>query len=405
MRWTISDLTQYIRQMFELDSHLQNIEVIGEVSNLRVPSSGHAYFTLKDSGSQLRCVMWANIHRNAPSFKDGDQVVAGGHLSVYERDGQYQLYCRRITPAGVGDLYAQYEALKARLQEEGLFDAENKLMPPAQPRTIGVVTSPSTAALQDLLNVLRRRNPMVRVVLSGAPVQGGPAAPEILDALGRLEAYHAQHRLDAVLIVRGGGSIEDLWCFNDEHLVRGVAAAAQRLPIVAGVGHEIDFTLIDFAASVRAPTPSAAAELITPVTVDEQHSSLQVLASRLHLSVHDHLAEAAQQVDWLRQQLQRLSPQGTMDNARQHIDSLLARAERATHASIGLKRAHLTGLHTTLQAYSPQATLDRGYAIVQDDKGQIIRRSADTQPGQQIAIRLAEGQISAHIIDEETPDG
>jgi exodeoxyribonuclease VII large subunit len=403
-RWTVSEITTYIKQMFELDSRLTRVEVEGEVSNLRVPSSGHAYFTLKDSDAALRCVMWASTRRNAHDFANGDKVIAQGNMSVYERDGQYQLYCSSIKPAGIGDLYAQFEALKAKLHAEGVFEAETKLAPPERPAHIGIVTSPSTAALQDVLNILRRRNPLIQAVLAPASVQGNHAPPQIIDALGRLQAYHVTHPLDAILIVRGGGSLEDLWCFNDEQLARMIADVAPHIPIISGVGHEIDYTLADFAASIRAPTPSAAAELVTPHTLEERRSELTTLHEHITEHVRQKIAEGHLHLERTTAQLDRLSPAGDIRDARQHLDTLLYRAEVSTVNAVKAKRAKLAALRASLRSLDPQATLERGYAIVYTPSGEVLPRAADATPGETITIRLADGSLDATINQTRSTD-
>ena len=397
-RWTVSELTRYVRQIFETDYRLQDVEVEGEISDFRVPGSGHAYFTLKDAEAQLRCVMWRSDLANQVYLpQHGDRVIARGRMSVYEASGQYQLYCQRIQPAGQGDLHAQFERLKAALQAEGLFDAERKRSLPELPKVIGVATSPSTAALQDVLNVLRRRRPLARVVLAPTLVQGDQAPPQIVAALA---ALNSQPDIDLILLVRGGGSLEDLWCFNDERVARAVADS--RIPLIAGVGHEIDFTLADFAADLRAPTPSAAAELATPITVDDVAATVDALrrqlGSRLQEAVDSHRRRLSDAQVGLRQ----TSPRGRIDNLRQRIDSQVSRIRQAARASIALKRASLVGVQRALEGVSPARTLARGYAIVQGDDGRVLRNAADSAPGDRLNIRLSRGQLQATVTGQET---
>ena len=257
---TVAELTTYIRELFESNEQLQDVWVEGEVSNFSKASSGHLYFTLKDSAAQIKCVMWrSSVERQTTIPQNGDAVLVHGAVSVYEVNGVYQLYADRIRPLGVGNLYQQFEELKARLTDEGLFDEARKRPIPDFPHQIGVVTSPEAAAFQDVQNVLRRRYPLVEVILSPCQVQGEAAPAQIVRAIERLNQYS---QVDVILVCRGGGSIEDLWAFNDERVAR--AMVASRIPVVSGVGHETDFTIADFAADLRAPTPSAAAELMTP---------------------------------------------------------------------------------------------------------------------------------------------
>ncbi|RLC60253.1 MAG: exodeoxyribonuclease VII large subunit, partial [Chloroflexota bacterium] len=258
--YTVSQLTGYIRRLIEDDPELSDVWVEGEVSNFSRASSGHCYFTLKDAGSQIGCVMWRSVAKVQDYLPvGGDLVLAHGRVGVYEAGGRYQLYVDQLRPAGVGDLYRQFELLKARLEAEGLFAPERKRPLPRFPRRIGVVTSPSAAALRDILNVLGRRYPLAEVLLAPTPVQGDDAPPQIVAAI---EALNGRDDVDIIIVARGGGSLEELWAFNDERVARAVAAS--RIPVICGVGHETDFSLADFAADVRAPTPSAAAELVAP---------------------------------------------------------------------------------------------------------------------------------------------
>jgi exodeoxyribonuclease VII large subunit len=397
-RWTVSELTRYLRQLFEKDYRLQDVEVEGEISDFRVPGSGHAYFTLKDADSQLRCVMWRSDLANQVYLpQHGDRVIARGRMSVYEASGQYQLYCQRIQPAGHGDLHAQFERLKAALQAEGLFDAERKRSLPALPQVIGVATSPSTAALQDVLNVLRRRCPLARVVIAPTLVQGDQAPPQIVTALA---ALNSQPDINVILLVRGGGSLEDLWCFNDEPVARAVADS--RIPLIAGVGHEIDFTLADFAADLRAPTPSAAAELATPITVDELAGTVAALklqvANRLQQTVESRRRVLADAQARLRQ----TSPRGRIDNLRQRIDGQAGRTRQAVRGSLALKRAALHGAQRTLKGVSPARTLARGYAIVHSADGRVLRDAAESTLGDRLNIQLSRGQLQATVTGQES---
>jgi len=398
-RWGVAELNRYIRQLFEIDYRLQDLEVEGEVSNSRPPgTSGHIYFTLKDAGAQLRCVMWRSDVLNQRSLpRDGDRVIARGNLGVYEAAGQYQLYCRLIQPAGMGDLAAQFEALKARLQVEGLFDPERKRPLPESISTIGVVTSPGAAALQDVLNILQRRYPLASVILSPTLVQGDQAPPQIIAAL---EALNDLAGVDVILIVRGGGSMEDLWCFNDERVVRAVASS--RLPVVSGVGHEIDFTLTDFAADMRAPTPSAAAELVTPLTADELRTALRQTQKTLLGMIERDIASHRRSIEQAAARLRLLSPQHQIVGLRQRLDGLMDRATRAAEANLHLRRERLAGIHRALDAMNPSNILARGYAIVRSSYGKVLRRSVDAPPSSRIAIRLHEGQLWATV---ERQDG
>ncbi len=399
-RWSVSELTRYLRQLFDTDYRLQDLEVEGEVSNFRMPGSGHAYFTLKDAQAQLRCVMWrSDVQAQADLPQDGERVIARGYMSVYEAGGQYQLYVRTLRPAGLGDLYLRFEALKARLEADGLFAPERKRPIPERSQRIGIVTSPGTAAFQDVLNVLRRRYPLARVLLSPTPVQGDEAPPQIVAALEALNAYGA---VDVILVVRGGGSLEDMWCFNDERVARAIAAS--QIPVISGVGHEIDFTLADFAADLRAPTPSAAAELVTPLTVEMLHEHLEQIRLRLIDALEMWLAGHRQAIGLATLRLGRLSPQGRIDNARQVLDTLLERAGRAMRGSLSLWRERLAGMHKALLAFNPEMTLARGYALVYGPQGQVLRHTVGLEAGDRLDIRLYKGRLLADLVAKEEDD-
>ena len=282
--WSVTDLTRYLRELLESDELLQDVWVKGEVSNFSRPASGHLYFTLKDSSASLRCVMWRNaVIRQSFTPRDGDAIEVHGSISIYEVGGQYQLYADIFRPAGEGALYQEFLRLKAKLEAEGLFAPERKRPIPPKPKRIGIVTSPTGAALQDMLNTLQRRYPLVEVVLAPTPVQGDEAPARIIAALQNVaEIAHP----DVIILARGGGSIEDLWAFNDERVARAIAASP--IPVITGVGHETDFTIADFVADLRAPTPTAAAELATPNQADLRLdlSELNDRLNRLLLSLH-----------------------------------------------------------------------------------------------------------------------
>ena len=392
--WTVARLTQHVRQLLETDWRLQDVWVEGEVSNLRHQAgSGHLYFTLKDAEAQVRCVMWRSQVARLPRLpNDGELVLAHGKIGVYEARGEYQLYCDALKPAGLGDLHRQFELLKGRLEAEGLFDPARKRPLPAVPRQIGVVTSATAAAFQDIQNVLRRRWPVATVILSPTPVQGADAPPQIIAALAALNA-HTQ--ADVIIVARGGGSLEDLWCFNDEGVARAVAAS--RIPVVSGVGHEIDFTLTDFAADARAPTPSAAAEMVAPDRA-EFLDTVAALAERLDRAVRYLLEGYRRALDGHAGTLRYVSPEAALRNARQRVDELAARATRRVQSEAVLRRERLAGLRAAMLAVSPLATLARGYAVVtRTADGRLLTDAADAPPGTGIDVRLHEGALRARV--------
>jgi exodeoxyribonuclease VII large subunit len=315
---------------------------------------------------------------------------------VYEAHGKYQLYCDVIQAAGVGDLNRQFELLKARLEAEGLFDAAHRRPIPSFPRQIGVVTSPTTAAFQDIQNVLRRRYPLVEVVLSPTPVQGKEAPPQIVEALRRLNEYT---NVDVIVMARGGGSLEDLWCFNDETVARAVAAS--RIPVVTGVGHEIDFTLVDFAADHRAPTPSAAAEVVTPDGA-ALRGDLRAWSDRLADAARARLDEHRQNVEAQARWLARLSPSRQIQEARQRIDDSLIRAAMHMQHDLARRRDRLGGQVRALDAANPAALLQRGYAILtRTDDGRRITRARDAAEGTALRITLHDGRLTATVQGRE----
>lgn len=394
---SVSEITTYIQDLFETDLTLRDLWVTGEVSNFTRASSGHWYFTLKDNTAQIRCVMWrrdAESQRVLP--REGDALEVHGKVTVYAQRGEYQLYADIVRPVGVGDLYQEFERLKAKLNAEGLFDADRKRPYPPFPYQIGVVTSPTAAAFQDVLNVLRRRFPLAEVILSPTPVQGNDAPPQIVRALERLNT-HTQ--VDVILMCRGGGSIEDLWPFNDETVARAVAAS--QIPVITGVGHETDFTIVDFVSDDRAPTPSAAAELATP-DLSEIGEDLRYTRQRLNTTISDKLMTLRNQLVASQRALRYNSPVMTIRNYRQRIDDLSIRMAQHQKSAIILRRERLQAKRAALEAASPQAILSRGYAIVsRSDDGRRIVSELDATPGTAITVQLRDGEIKARVEDKE----
>jgi exodeoxyribonuclease VII large subunit len=391
--FTVSQLTGYIRRLFDEDAVLRDVWVEGEVSTFTRAASGHCYFTLKDAGAEIRCVMWrdvANAQHRLPQH--GDQVLVHGSVSVYEARGAYQLYVDLIRPAGIGDLYRQFELLKARLEAEGLFDVARKRSLPAWPRRVGLVTSPTAAALRDILNVLNRRYPLIEVLLSPTLVQGSEAPAQIVAAV---EALSARDDVDLVIVARGGGSLEDLWAFNDERVARAIVAC--RHPVISGVGHETDFTIADLSADLRAPTPSAAAELAVPDRV-ELAAAAAGLAARLNEVMQGRIEERRVALAGQRRALRHLSPQARLREARQRVDDLMAAAASGVRHGLALRRERLAGLATHLGSLSPLATLARGYAIVrQDETGVLVNSVTRVSPGDHLSVRVVDGAFGATV--------
>jgi exodeoxyribonuclease VII large subunit len=390
--YTVTQITRYIKERFETDLRLQDLWVEGEISNWKRSSAGHCYLTLKDAGAAIRAVIWRSIAERLPfAPRDGQAVLAHGHVSVYEPQGQYQLYVDMVQPVGLGALYLQFQALKERLASEGLFDEARKRPLPAFPATIGVVTSPTGAALRDVRNVLSRRWPLVRVLLAPTLVQGDDAPPQIVAAL---RALYRRDDVDLILVTRGGGSIEDLWAFNDERVARTIAESP--VPVISGVGHEVDFTIADFVADRRAPTPSAAAEVAVPDQVDVR-GQLVALRAALEQNVRQRVDDARRQLDLQRGTLARLFPRARLEQDRQRVDDLMRRVDQARQHRLILKREQLSGLKQRLRGLNPFATLERGYAIVRRQDGQVVRRVAQAPPGESIEVRVSDGAFAARV--------
>ena len=390
--YSVRELNAHIRQLFERDDSMQDVWVEGEVSGFkRAQPSGHCYFALKDGKAQIDCAMWrSSADQQVTLPKDGDSVIAHGNVSVYEERSKYQFYVDRIRPVGVGDLYRQFELLKQKLAAEGLFDDERKRPLPLFPQRIGVVTSPSAAAFQDVLNVLRRRFPLVEVILSPTLVQGVEAPTQIVRALERL---NRRDDLDVILVCRGGGSIEDLWAFNDETVARAIVAS--RVPVISGVGHETDFTIADFAADLRAPTPSAAAEILTP-DISELQLGLARLTRDLAAVFEDTLQFRRSGLADQTRALRQLSPLVQVRAYRQRIDDWQSRMTSAQRGRLTLLRARTESRERSLIASSTQAILERGYALVTvRDTGTRIKSAHDAQ--EDVIIQFHDGTIEAKV--------
>jgi len=386
-QWTVSRLTFYIRKLLEENEALQDVWVQGEISNLSRPASGHVYFTLKDSSAALKCVMWkASAARLRIALQDGMQVEVHGRIGIYEVSGQYQLYVDQIRPIGEGALYQEFLRLKSMLEAEGLFAPERKRPIPMFPHRIGIVTSATGAALRDMLNILRRRLPLVEIIFAPSPVQGVDAPPALVNAIQSLVLQSP----DVILLARGGGSIEDLWAFNDERVVRAVATS--QVPIICGVGHETDFTLSDFAADLRAPTPTAAAELATQITIHDLAASISNLQSRLISSTFNLLAGQKTFLSSLIAKLRYASPERRIQSERQRVDELARRAYSSLIHRVQLQSTHVKGMQKRLAALSPLAVLARGYAVVtRKEDGSVVSRVA--QASEVMNVRVSDGEF------------
>jgi exodeoxyribonuclease VII large subunit len=386
----VTDLNRRVRSLLDADAVLADVWVEGEISQPSFPGSGHCFFTLKDASTQIRAALFREELARVPVRPaHGMNVIVHGRVRVYEPQGTYQLYVESLTPAGAGDLHAKYELLRASLAEAGLFDDERKRPVPRWPRRIGVVTSPVGAVWRDIGNVLRRRYPLVHVVLSPSVVQGAVAAPAIVRALQRL---YAQPDLDTIILARGGGSPEDLWSFNDERVVRAVADAP--VPIIVGVGHESDVTLCDFAADLRAPTPSAAAELATPDGT-QLPAILGRFRDRASTALLGRAAEQRRFLDAESRALTRLAPD--IGAARQRAADLLDRGGRTLDDRMLRRRMQLDSLADGMRTLSPAATLERGYAVARTADGRILRDPAEVSAGDPLRVTVARGTVETRV--------
>ncbi|HSV86596.1 MAG TPA: exodeoxyribonuclease VII large subunit [Levilinea sp.] len=393
---TVTELTQYLRQVLESDPLLQDAWVQGEVSNLARPSSGHIYFTLKDQTAALKCVIWRSAaQRIRLALQNGLEVEAHGAINIYERDGQYQLYVTALRPVGEGQLYQQFLRLKADLEAEGLFDDVLKRPIPPFPGSIGIVTSLTGAALQDILNTLRQRYPLAEVILAPSAVQGAEAPIEIA---GALDLLNRSRLPDVIILARGGGSLEDLWAFNDERVVRAIRAS--RIPVISGVGHETDFTLADFAADLRAPTPTAAAVAAAPDIADLK-MDLSGGGERLLGAFVASLKRRRESLRNQRLRLRRASPLRRILDSRQRIDELEVDVQRAFSHAVRLRRAALVASQLRLHSLDPRAVLRRGYAIVRrrDDR-RLVGSTRQVQPGDALMITVVDGNFEAQVAGE-----
>ena len=391
---TVTEITRHIKALIDSDLELADIWVVGEISNFTRAASGHCYFSLKDSNAVIACVMWRNVAaalRWTPA--PGDLAEAFGSVSVYERGGNYQFYVTALQRGGVGALWQAFEALKARLEAEGLFSPERKRPLPPWPRRIGVVTSPTGAALRDILNVLQQRYPLVEVVLAPSLVQGAEAPASLVRAL---ELLNQEPGIDVIIVARGGGSLEDLWAFNDEQVARAIAAS--RVPVVSGVGHETDFTIADFVADLRVPTPTAAAVAVVP-DGDELRARLIEHMEALTERVATRLEGARDSLVQMGRLLALHSPQRRVMQERQQIDELTRRGREAVSHRLGWLRMELQGQASRLRALNPQYVLARGYAIVQDrETGAYVQSVRKAAVDQTWRVYLSDGQAEARVI-------
>ena len=393
---SITQLNEYIRGRMDTDPLLAQVAVRGEISNYKLYPSGHHYFTLKDESSALKCVMFkGNALRLRFRPENGMKIIAMGKVSVYPRDGAYQLYCTAMSMDGIGDLYVAFEQLKKKLAAQGLFDPAHKRPIPKYPGTIGIVTSSAGAAVHDMLRILKKRYPLSKVLLIPVRVQGAEAPGEIASAIG----YANHHRLADLLIVgRGGGSIEDLWAFNDERVAYAIYQS--QIPVISAVGHEPDITISDFVADLRAATPSNAAELAVP-DQDALRQNLDSMANAMASNLNRHIKAAQQHLNVLCSSAALQSPTGYLEQRCQSVEVLKNKLISAQTQNISRSKQRYIAAISKLDAMSPLKVLTRGYSMVQSERGAVICSVGQAEIGESVRIRLSDGTLSATVMKKE----
>lgn len=389
---TVTEVNGYIKELLDLNPPLTDIYIKGEISNFKAHSTGHFYFTLKDEQSALKCVMFrANAYGVSFRPENGMKVTAHGRISSFVRDGAYQLYCDSMEPDGVGSLYIAFEQLKKKLESEGLFAESAKKQLPKIPSRVGVVTSPTGAAVRDIINVCKRRFPYAEVIVYPALVQGEGAVESVSHGI---EYFNSQRCADVLIVGRGGGSIEDLWAFNSERVARAVFAS--EIPVISAVGHETDFTICDFVSDRRAPTPSAAAEIAVP-EINELKQKFLNIVSRESVILQ-------RRFEYLRENLKRIessralsSPMNTIEDRRMMVSALSTRADEMEISLVERKKAQLSAVSAALSALNPLSVLSRGYAAVFDERGGVVKSINDIKTTDKIELKLSDGSISATV--------
>jgi exodeoxyribonuclease VII large subunit len=392
----VGQLATYLRELLESDDTLYDCWISGEVSNLSQSGTGHYYFTLKDSDAQMKCVLfrqqaiWQTV---LPT--NGAAVVAHGRVSIYESTGNLQFYVDMLQEEGQGALYLAFEQLKTSLEAQGLFAIERKRPIPTMPRRIGLVTSPQAAALQDILNVLGRRYPLGEIILAPTQVQGDGAPRQVASAISALNTLEGDEAVDVIIVARGGGSIEELWAFNEEIVARAVYVS--KAPVITGVGHETDFTIVDYVADLRAPTPSAAAELVAP-DIDDIRDTVEGWRDMIEGDMRGRLAIAWDELESERQQLERLSPTWQVSSDRARIESLRATLSMSLTHRLNIEQERIKSAHDRLEALSPLQILKRGYAIVRDlSTGEVVSSISEAQANHLLEIRVGDGAFGARV--------
>ena len=394
---TVSELNEYLKMLFEYDEILRNVYVKGEISNFTNHyKTGHFYFSLKDAGGAVKAVMFRSSAAKLKFMpENGMRVILGGRVSVFPRDGQYQIYAETMEPDGIGSLYIAYEQLKAKLEKEGLFAEFRKKPLPKMPKRIGIVTSPTGAAIRDMIHILGRRFPAAEIVLYPALVQGEAAPASIIRGI---QYFNSKKDVDVLIVGRGGGSIEDLWAFNNENLVRTIAAS--EIPVISAVGHETDFTLCDFVADMRAPTPSAAAEIAVPDTAELLHR-VSRMEERLSLAVFRNIEANRAHLKRLASARSMTSPMNVIDDKRMALAMEEQRLAGRMEALIAKKRAGFIRDTAKLDALNPLAVIARGYSAIFDENGALIKSVSQTKEGDVLSFMVTDGKIRAEVKELE----
>ncbi|WP_236908765.1 exodeoxyribonuclease VII large subunit [Clostridium sp. Cult3] len=389
----VSEVNQYIKKTFARDLILSNIKVEGEISNFKHHYSGHMYFSLKDERGKLKCVMFKSDNRLVNfQLKDGLKVVITGYISIYEKEGDYQLYAKKIEESGVGDLFAAFEEMKQKLEKEGLFDPLNKKELPYMPKKIGVVTSSTGAAIRDIITVIKRRYPIADILIYPVLVQGIQAPREICQGLLYLDN---RDDIDVIITGRGGGSIEELFAFNDESVARTIYAMEK--PVVSAVGHETDFTIADFVADLRAPTPSAAAELVTP-ELDKLKENLDAKMAQLNRNYNYILNEHCVRLKYIRRSLDYYNPIDQIKEKAQELDNLFRNLTMMMDTKINKNRVLIDNLHNKINYLNPISALDRGYGLVLDKQGNMISSIEDVQAEENLNLIIKDGMLTIKVV-------
>lgn len=395
--FSVTQVSRYLKELLDTDEILQDVWVRGEISGCKIYPSGHCYFTLKDAEAQLPCVFFKHtrMRSSAPELRDGMAIAANGRISLYERDGKMQLYVENVELIGEGALFLRLEQLKTRLAAEGLFDASRKRPVPTCPSVIGIVTSPEGAALRDMLRVLHTRFPLARVIISPTLVQGAEAPAAIA---GALDALNAQGEADVAILARGGGSIEDLWAFNEEVVARAIARS--RIPVICGVGHETDFTIADLVADYRASTPTAAAAAAVP-DIAEWREELLAFQEELTESIEAYLSGQREQLGRTKRDLLRLNPQYQLERLQQRLDDTSALLQARMQHILSLRTERLRGVVLRLHSLSPLLTIARGYAVVRLDSDQaVVTSTRQVYPGDELTIQVTDGHFHARVTEQ-----